>query len=65
MIYEVIHNGKTFEIDDNVFYNNQKTAFKTAFEESEQNDIAEFDNCSVLVFPNGKIVITPNIQDNE
>lgn len=65
MIYEVIKDENTFEIDDNVFFDNQKESFRTAFVQSAQNNVSEFGNCSVLVFDNGKIVITPKIEDNE
>ncbi|MFT3993852.1 MAG: hypothetical protein QM660_06065 [Dysgonomonas sp.] len=65
MIYEIVKGKDTFEIDDNVFFNRQIKEFKTIFEELAQDNIAAFDNCSVLVFANGKIVVTPKNIDNE
>lgn len=73
MIYQVTKDNQTLEIDDNVFFDKQPAAFRQMYESARivemkdekgnvittmQNDNAEFDNCHVQVYGNGRVIIT-------
>lgn len=64
MIYTVQKDNQTFEIDDNVFFNDQPKAFRDAFAAVRQGDTADFDNAKIMLLISGRIVII-NIDDNE
>lgn len=58
MIYEVIKGETTFRIDDNIFFDKQPKAFRKAYEENKECDVATFDNVTVMVLPNNRVIIT-------
>lgn len=73
MIYEVIKDNITLQIDDNVFFDKQPKEFRQMYEAArtigyvdDNGDVivtaiadnAEFDNCFVEVYDNGRVIIT-------
>lgn len=58
MIYEVKKGDITLQIDDNVFFDKQPKEFKNILESTMEGGIAAFDNCSVTLLENGRIIIT-------
>lgn len=66
MIYNVIKDNITFEIDDEVFFNNQPKEFRVLYDELKKGNTVEFDNCTVTVFDTGRVIITEReVQDGE
>ncbi|MFV0310526.1 MAG: hypothetical protein ACK5KN_02615 [Dysgonomonas sp.] len=80
MIYEVIKDNITLQIDDNVFFDKQPKEFRqiyetariTEFKDEDGNvintilsDNAEFDNCHVEVYENGRVIITLKQDEDE
>ncbi|MDR1717436.1 MAG: hypothetical protein LBS20_16505 [Prevotella sp.] len=73
MIYEVKKGTETLQIDDNVFFNKQPKEFRQLYDNARivktkgeddnvtgtaQTNNAEFDNCFIEVFENGRVIIT-------
>ena len=73
MIYEVKKDSKTLKIDDNIFFDKQPKEFRQLYDNARmvefkdengnvtdtiQTNTAEFDNCFVEVFENGRVIIT-------
>ncbi|MDR2002161.1 MAG: hypothetical protein LBQ74_03950 [Prevotella sp.] len=73
MIYEVIKDSITLKIDDNVFFDKQPKEFRQMYEAARTigyvdnngdvivtaiTDNAEFDNCFIEAFENGRVIIT-------
>ena len=58
MIYEIKKGAKTYKVDDNVFFDKQPKAFRTAYEKLKEGDTASFDNADVIVFTNGRVIVT-------
>lgn len=58
MIYKVIKDNKTFEIEDTVFFDRQPQEFRELFNKSKLGDMAEFDNCYVLVLNTNRVIIS-------
>lgn len=58
MIYEVTKQEKIYKVDDNVFFDRQPKAFRMAYDEVRVGDTAIFDNATVLVLPNNRVIIT-------
>lgn len=75
MIYEVKIDDITLNIDDNVFFDEQPKEFRQMYEAAQTigyvdengdviSDNAEFDNCYVEVFENGRVIITLKQDDD-
>ncbi|GEM_PF-2530305 len=79
MKYEVIKGDVKMIVNDNVFFENQSEEFRILYrqaqiielKDNEGNVIgreevrnAEFDNCLIEVFDNGRIIITQKKEDN-
>lgn len=64
MIYEVKKDDTILQIDDNVLFHKQPKEFRDLFGEVKNGDTAYFDNCNVLVFETGRVVITPKEEEN-
>jgi len=73
MIYEVKKDSKTLKIDDNIFFDKQPKGFRQMYDNARMVEIkdadgnvtdtiqtnnAEFDNCFVEVYENGRVIIT-------
>ncbi|GAB6120998.1 hypothetical protein [Dysgonomonas termitidis] len=73
MIYQVTKDNQTLEIDDNVFFDKQPKEFRQMYQTvriietkdvkgnvitTMQTNNAEFDNCFVEVFENGRVIVT-------
>ena len=58
MIYEIKKGEKVYKVDDNVFFDKQSKAFRKAYEELKDSDSAKFDNADVIVFDNGRVIVT-------
>lgn len=58
MTYTIQKDDQTFEVDDMVFFDDQPEAFRNAFEELRQGDMAEFDNYYSILLETGRIIIT-------
>lgn len=76
MIYKIIktspaqaegEDNKTIEleINDLIPFNGQSSDFKDLFNSINQNNIAEFDNADVILFPESGRVIISKKQENE
>jgi hypothetical protein len=64
MIYEVRKDDITVEIDDNILFDNQPKKFKNLFSELKDDDIADFDNCTILVLKTGRVIITIKLEED-
>jgi len=73
MIYEVKKGTETLQIDDNVFFNKQPKEFRQLYDNARivktkdeddnvtgttQTNNAEFDNCYIEIYENGRVIIT-------
>ncbi len=58
MIYEIAKGDATYVVDDNVFFDRQSKAFRMAYEEYKEGDMAIFDNATIMVLPNNRVIIT-------
>lgn len=70
MIYKIIktipaqvegEDSETVElvVDDLISFNDQSAEFKALFKSINQNDMAEFDNAEVILFPeSGRVIIS-------
>lgn len=75
MIYKIIktipaqvegEDSETVElvVDDLISFNDQSAEFKALFKSISQNDMAEFDNAEVILFPESGRVIISKKQEN-
>lgn len=64
MIHKVKKDNAVFEIDDNVLFERQPKKFRELFNQSQIDNIADFDNCNVLILYTGRVIITEKIDEN-
>jgi len=79
MIYQIKKDGTTLKIDDNVFFDKQPKEFRQLYDNarmveikdadgnvtgSTQTNNAEFDNCYIEVYENGRVIITLKQEEN-
>ncbi|GHV39650.1 hypothetical protein FACS1894179_04870 [Bacteroidia bacterium] len=64
MIYEVTKGDVALTIDDNVLFEKQPKKFRDLFNETRDGDIADFDNCNVLVLYTDRIIITIKLEED-
>lgn len=57
MIYKIINNDKVLDIDDTLLFYQQPFDFKNQFEKRSKNNMAEFDNCIILLLDSGRIIV--------
>jgi hypothetical protein len=58
MIYKVKKEEQEFEVDDTVLFDEQPKGFRNAYLSVKKGDIAEFDNCNILVLYTRRVIIT-------
>lgn len=64
MIYEVKKDDATYRVDDNVLFDRQpKNIRELIYSQLKDND-ADFDNCSIIVMPTRRIVITEKLEED-
>lgn len=79
MKYEVIKGDVRLTVNDNIFFENQSEEFRAIYKQAQIIELkddkgnvigheevknAEFDNCLIEVFDNGRIIITQKKEDN-
>lgn len=64
MIYQVKKGEVAFEIDDNMLYDKQPKQFKELFGKLKVENMADFDNCIVLVLYTGRVIITEKTEED-
>lgn len=65
MIYEVKKDNIVLEIDDMVFFDKQPNEFRNMLNRLLVDNIAEFDNCLVILLETGRVIITEKEENNE
>ncbi|MBF0649171.1 hypothetical protein IR083_10095 [Dysgonomonas sp. GY75] len=80
MIYQVKKSDIILEIDDNIFFDKQPKEFRQLYDNARivetkdekgnvtgttQTNNAEFDNCYVEVYENGRVIITLKQDEDE
>lgn len=65
MIYEVKKDDIVLEIDDMVFFDKQPNEFRNMLNRLLVDNIAEFDNCLVILLETGRVIITEKEKNNE
>ncbi|MBD8388209.1 hypothetical protein [Dysgonomonas sp. BGC7] len=65
MIYEVKKDDIVLEIDDMVFFDKQPNEFRNMLNRLLVDNIAEFDNCLVILLETGRVIITEKEENNE
>ncbi len=65
MIYEVKKDDIVLEIDDMVFFDKQPNEFRNMLNRLLVDNIAEFDNCLVILLETGRAIITEKEENNE
>lgn len=65
MIYEVKKDDIVLEIDDMVFFDKQPNEFRNILNRLLVDNIAEFDNCLVILLETGRVIITEKEKNNE
>ncbi|GAB6007484.1 hypothetical protein [Dysgonomonas reticulitermitis] len=63
MIYEVTKGEQEFEVDDLVLFDKQPLSVQRIFNDERLGDTAVFDNCSMSLLTNGRIIITPTVNN--
>lgn len=58
MIFQVKKDDKTIKIEDTIFFRHQKKNIQAFLNEHMQNNLANFDNCTVQLLSTGRIIIT-------
>lgn len=58
MIYIVKKDEQEFEVDDNVLFDKQPKAFRDVYSSIKNGDMAEFDNCNIIVLHTERVIIT-------
>lgn len=65
MIYTVKKENVNLKIDDNIFFRDQPAKFRKLYKGLLIDNQAVFDNCTVLVLDNGRVIITENREEDE